>query len=1128
MRIVLTEIHTDQKTRREFNPPKVSLGRDPAKNHLVFSRERWPSVSRTHAEIQFREGRWFLSDVGSRYGTLLNGQPISSATVIESGSVIQLGSEGPLLNVELIDDESIAPETPAFPRTLIDVDAAKQQAALWAKAQQRPPQPPEPQPAPPAPSTAPVQTPPPGQPTAAVQPPPPQSPVPPPPVAVQSSTRPAPRPASPGQEELVPTLVCESGAAEQVGRRFVLKDERTLIGRDTAADIPIQGASTSISRRHAMVIRQSDGSFAVVDLDSFNGTLVNDQRIGQLTPLHNGDSIRLAPGGPVLRFMAATISQLQSRIGTPDAPASSQGLQAAPASQGLKAAPASQGLKAAPASRDSIGLRTIVSRTPAEHAATPVDTGGARMLLERKFDIGQVLTVGRSPESDIQLDGLLISNTHARLYNTPRGVLIEDPGSTNGVYVNGGRIRGRYLLQSEDVVQIGAFMLTGDKVRGISVFDTRSRTRIDAIAISETIAARKLLDEVSLAIEPNEFVGVLGPSGAGKSILMKALNGTRRTTSGRIFINNLDLYQHVDSLKQSIGYVPQDDIIHRELTVYRTIYYVARLRLSRDVGVDELDKIINEVIDVTGLSDRRDVRVSQLSGGQRKRVSIAVELLTKPSIIFLDEPTSGLDPAAEERIMKLFRQIAESGHTVILTTHAMENVRLFDRIALMLRGKLIFYGTPDEALKFVGAASFIELYNKLEASFEAKVSALQRLPAKATKPQQRAYEQAREKIAEEAADDWRNRFVATDGYRRYIEQPLSEVHDQVQSSPQRRRGRGMFDTVRQFLTLLRRYAEVLASDKWNLAILLGQAPVIGLLIFLVVGKNDSRDFAFFILALVSIWFGTAVAARELVKERPIFKRERMINLRLVPYVVSKLFLLSLIVALQTTLLFGTVKILHYAGLMSVPGTFFGVPQLLVMALTGSVGVALGLFVSALVGTSEVATSLVPLILIPQILFAGLVTVPTGVSKVIGATMPATWAFDEIKRFSALDTLKEEGSDPNGPNQGQGLYRHIKELNEENIRHSREQVSDYNRQMTEALSQRDRGPQRSRSEPSPDVQIGSAPAIPEPAEIDENLSAYVNFKHPWGGKIRDAVILAAMLLAFFMATLVALRAKDAWR
>jgi hypothetical protein len=207
-----------------------------------------------------------------------------------------------------------------------------------------------------------------------------------------------------------------------------------------------------------------------------------------------------------------------------------------------------------------------------------------------------------------------------------------------------------------------------------------------------------------------------------------------------------------------------------------------------------------------------------------------------------------------------------------------------------------------------------------------------------------------------------------------------------------------------------------------------------------------------------------------------------------------------------------------------------------MVLTGSVGVALGLFVSALVRTSEVATSLVPLILIPQILFAGLVTVPTGVSKVIGATMPATWAFDEIKRLSSLDTLKEEGSNPDGPNKGKGLYHHIKELNEENIRHSREQMSDYNRQVTDALGQPDQAARRSRAataNPAPaggsgDLQVAPVPSIPKPAEIDENLSAYVNFKHPWGGKIRDAAILGVMLVVFLLSTLAALRTKEAWR
>ena len=241
----------------------------------------------------------------------------------------------------------------------------------------------------------------------------------------------------------------------------------------------------------------------------------------------------------------------------------------------------------------------------------------------------------------------------------------------------------------------------------------------------QTVRARercRLLDEVCLSIQPNEFVGLLGPSGAGKSTLMDSLNGMRPASSGQVLVNNLDLYQHLESLKQSIGYVPQDDIIHRELTVYSTLYYVARLRLSRDISTKEINQIVGEVMDVTGLSERRDVPISQLSGGQRKRVSIAVELITKPSVIFLDEPTSGLDPATEEKVMKLFRQIAESGRTVILTTHAMENVKLFDKLVLLMRGKLVFYGKPDEALAHVGAESFKDLYDKLEAPISERLA----------------------------------------------------------------------------------------------------------------------------------------------------------------------------------------------------------------------------------------------------------------------------------------------------------------------------------------------------------------------------------------------------------------------
>jgi len=1097
MSIVLTEIRGEQKlARREFKQATVKIGRDPVRNNLAFERTRWPMVSRLHAEIRSEGGHWYLTDAGSRHGTLLNGQPISAATEIQSGAIIQLGRNGPIISVELIDDAP-AP-APTFSETFVDDEAARAQAALRAKA--------KPHPGLESPMQTSVETPSVQEPRSEHKPVPRQPPDSP------------PTPSAPPVQKPAPVLICQSGSSTQLGREYVLNSDATLLGRDAAADISIEAAGAVVSRRHAEIRRQADGSYTIADLNSFNGTLVNDQRVTQPTTLHDGDRVQLATGGPIFRFVHPSSAPLEARAATETRWRGSE----------------------LSKSDNGIGLRTIIARSQTEQQTPFAATNNAQLLFERSFDGKQNLSVGRGPENDIQLDGLLISKHHARLINTAQGVQIEDAGSTNGVYVNGGRVSGRHLVQNEDVVQIGPFVLRVDSASGIAVFDTRSKLRIDAIAITKIVhqpgrASRKLLDDISLAIEPNEFVGVLGPSGAGKSMLMNALNGMRRTSSGRVLINNLELYQHIDSLKQSIGYVPQDDIIHRELTVYRTLYYVARLRLSRDVPANEIDQIISEVLDVTGLSDRRDVLVSQLSGGQRKRVSIAVELITKPSVIFLDEPTSGLDPATEERIMKLFRQIAESGRTVILNTHAMENVRLFDRVVVLLRGKLIFYGTPTEALEFAGANSFVDLYNKLDAPVESEIAGLESLPPKATKAQRFTYEQRLEEIADGVANEWRGRFAATDFHRRYIEQPLSLVQQEVQAAPPPRRRGGIIDALRQWATLVRRYAEVLASDKWNLAILFGQAPIIALLTYLVVGKNDPRDFPYFILALGSVWFGTSVAARELVKERPIFERERMVNLGLVSYVASKLFVLSFIVGLQTTLLFATLKILHFAGMISLPGYFLGLPQLLVLVLTGMVGIALGLFISALVKTSEVATSLVPLILIPQILFAGLVTVPTGISKIVGAAMPATWSFDEIKRLSSLDTLKTEGSDGNGPNKGRGLYQHTKELNNENITNARNQLEDYGKRVSETIAQQNRRMQESlRSSAnansavaakSPENIIGPVPSIPSPQEINDNLSGYVTFKHPWGGLVLDPAILFAMLLTFLSATIIALRLKD---
>src|SRR5438477_1376030 len=1093
MSLVLTEVRGEQKlAKREFKQTTIKIGRDPVRNNLAFERARWPMVSRLHAEIRNEGGRWYLTDTGSRHGTLLNGQPISAATEIQSGAIIQLGRNGPIISVELIDDAP-AP-APTFSETFVDDEAARAQAALRAKA--------KPHPGLESPMQTSVETPSVQEPRSEHTPVPRQPPDSP------------PTPSAPPVQKPAPVLICQSGSSTQLGREYVLNSDATLLGRDAAADISIEAAGAVVSRRHAEIRRQADGSYAIADLNSFNGTLVNDQRVTQLTTLHDGDRVQLATGGPIFRFVHPSSAPLEPRATTETRWRGSE----------------------LSKSDNGIGLRTIIARSQTEQQTPFAVTNNAQLLFERSFDGKQNLSVGRGSENDIQLDGLLISKHHARLINTAQGVQIEDAGSTNGVYVNGGRVSGRHLVQNEDVVQIGPFVLRVDSASGIAVFDTRSKIRIDAIAITKIVpqpgrASRKLLDDISLAIEPNELVGVLGPSGAGKSMLMNELNGMRRTSSGRVLVNNLELYQHIDSLKQSIAYVPQDDTIHRELTVHRTLYYVARLRLSRDVSRREIDQIVNEVMDVTGLSERRDVAISQLSGGQRKRVSIAVELITKPSVIFLDEPTSGLDPATEEKIMKLFRQIAESGRTVILTTHAMENVKLFDKIVVLMRGKLVFYGAPQEALSHVKAESFKDLFDKLEAPVDQQIATIPPPPPNASKAQQRAFKQQREQIAEQVADDWKRKFQNTNTYRRNVVEPLSVLpRDGRTPAPPKRRASAV-DVVRQWGTLTRRYLEVLSRDKFNLLILLGQAPIIAFLTYLVVGAKNPRDFPYFVIGLVALWFGTSVASREIIRERAVYARERMVNLALLPYVGSKLFVLALIVSFQCLLLFGSLKFMHYAGLMNLPG--WALPQFAIIIVTAMVGIALGLFVSALVRTSEMATSLVPLILIPQILFSGLVGVPQGASKVIGTLMPATWAFDGLKQFSTLDTLDEEGSNPKRENKGRGLYKHYEDRNDQNIKDAREDVDkykkdaeqknkDYSDKMKSYLEQAPYNPNLKR----PDApKLGKAPEVPEAEKIPSDLSSYVNFLHPWGNIILDPFVLMLMFFGLVIATIITLRAQD---
>ena len=1032
MNIVLVEERAGAGKEYSFDKGTVVFGRDAYECDIAFDNAQYPMVSRKHAEISYREGVWLVIDLGSGYGTYLNGQKLTQPTPIAMGNGIQFGTDGPVLRVIWFDPPSAATLQSAVPSPVVPARSS-----------------------PPASSVA-------------------VSPI----HSVSPSIRTTPEP--------VRFETARLGFVDVPGRESVVLDKPSVwLGREPSCEVVFHADSVTVSRKHAE-IRIDGGSYLIVDNKSFNGSLVNGQRITSPTPLYHNDEIQLGIGGPVLKFLSP------SRVAPAGADVSGQ--------RSVHSLPSAAISEAA--SPKTIVLSKGASSSPKLDAVTSSEP---QLLMTIAFGEKSQLTVGRDDSNDISLDGLQISKRHAKLVRAGAEVVIEDLGSTNGVFVNGNRV-SRQLVTPEDSVQIGTFIIRVDSGTNVSVYDSRAKTRIDAVNLVRRVKNRSgrgqitLLDGVSLSIQPNEFVGLLGPSGAGKSSLIEAMNGNQPAMSGNVLINNQDLYRNLDSLKQSIGHVPQDDIIHKELSVYRTLYYVAKLRLSRDVTSKEIDEIVNEVMDVAGLSERRDVSVRLLSGGQRKRVSMAVELITKPSIIFLDEPTSGLDPATEEKIMKLFRQIAETGRTVVMTTHAMENVSLFDKIIVLMRGKLVFYGRPSEALTYLGAKSYKELFDKLEEPIEKAV--------------REKGDVVRSGVTDQTAETWKQKFAQTPQYERNVRKPLAELGTLGATSVRKKRRLGIFGAISQWFTLSRRYLEVLLKDKLNLFILFAQAPAIGILTYLIMGANAPRDFVYFVLALVAFWFGTSVAAREIIRERPIYRRERMVNLGILPYLASKLFVLGIIVGLQCILLFVPLKFFDVVGLMPMPGFLGGIPQFGTMLLTAAVGISLGLLVSALVRTSEMATSLVPLILIPQILFSGLVGVPTGVSKVASMTMPAAWSFDAMKRFSTLDTLEEEGADPRGKTKGLGLYKSVDAENERMIEEFRVAIEEYKK----AAKAFQNDPLNNPTPTEPE--LGSVKKIPE------NLSDYVTFLHPWMfNEVVSQMVLMLMFGVLVIVTLVVLRLQD---
>ncbi|PSB04863.1 ATP-binding cassette domain-containing protein [Merismopedia glauca] len=618
--------------------------------------------------------------------------------------------------------------------------------------------------------------------------------------------------------------------------------------------------------------------------------------------------------------------------------------------------------------------------------------------------------IGRDAQASLTLDSPIVSRRHASIEPDRRGSYILQDYSTNGVFVNQQRVSGSMLLPPGASIQIGPYtlILQGDS---LVVADRGDQIRLDVYHVVREVRAKggrkRLLDDISLAIEPGQFVALVGGSGAGKSTLMRSLLGIEPINQGQVNLNGQNLRANFNIYRTQIGYVPQDDIIHRELRVGEVLTYAAKLRLPPDLNVQQVvDRTLNQI----EMSGRKDVLVSQLSGGQRKRVSIGVELLADPKLFFLDEPTSGLDPGLDKKMMQLLRKLANEGRTVILVTHATANVNLCDRIVFMgAGGRLCYFGPPQEAMSFfnIKTGDFADLYNLLDSD---------------------------QNVVQEAL-----KFRQSPQYQRYITNHLSEIH-QPASGGGSRPQIGKSSRLGQLILLIRRSLKITLRDRIYLTLSLFTAPIAIVLIRIAlkskdalapVLQNNANDAFFatsalrvvFVFACAALWVGLSSAVQEIVKESAIYIRERLVNLGLVPYVASKMFLLGGLAILQAIFMVAVILFTFTSPSPDLISWELGAGIATFLTLTASF--SLGLFISAIVKNSSQANSTLPLILLPQIIFSGvLFDIKDNLSRVASWLTISRWsvgAFGSLVDINSMVPKRNGQPLPGLPFKGDDVY-----------------------------------------------------------------------------------------------------------
>ncbi len=746
--------------------------------------------------------------------------------------------------------------------------------------------------------------------------------------------------------------------------------EPVTVGRADSNTIVIKDAA--VSRKHMEIVQGNDGLYYARDLGSANGLVVNG-RAEQTASLTSGDLIEI--GAYLLIFSVDTEEQADP----------TQMRQETRIEQGEP--------------RRSIAVKSATNDGIAPDNAD--DEGGiaASLTLYGK----ELATIGRASENDLVLDDPQVSRRHAQVRWNGTQYTISDLNSTNGVYVNGERVREAPLIEGARV-QIGRFRFLF--IQG-ALRQQHDQIRLDAIRITQEVGDHLLiLHDVAFSILPREFVCIVGGSGAGKSTLLDAISGVRPASHGEVLYNGTNYYANMNEFRSLIGYVPQDDIVPMYLTVGQALTYAARLRLPHDTRPEEIQERVTRAMDLMELTERKDVEIHRLSGGQRKRVSIGVELLTEPTLFFLDEPTSGLDPGLETRMMHLMRTVADTGKTVILVTHATQNVTLCDKVVFMSPGGyLAFFGPPREALAFFAVETFADIYVLL---------------GQPGAPEEWARRYAESLYHAQYVDARIGRALAAQGRQRGLPPPAVRPDQKLQRA----------QSLSQFKTLTARYIATILKDRRNLNILLLQAPIIALLLSITYGHNVFRvelganglDWSpaqasslTTLIVVVALWFGISNSAREIVKEASIFRRERMVNLRLGPYLASKFVVLMALCLVQNVIMLAILGVLTPYRLQKVLGIPVRLEPIggswiktsLTLMIVSLAGIALGLLLSAFVANPDRAASIVPIVLVPQIIFSGtlikVADLPVA-GKVVAWFVAANWGVQGVGQASGVGSI----------------------------------------------------------------------------------------------------------------------------